>query len=191
MADGARLIVISGPSGAGKTSIALRLLRDDRFARAVTATTRRPRPGEVAGTDYEFLSREAFNERLEDDGFLEYAEVYGDLYGTPRRNVAAIRESGRHCVLVVDVQGVESLQALGSEVLGPGTLYVFVKPPSLEELEARLRNRAGDTDAAIAARLAAATEEMKKEPDYELVLVNDDIERAVRELAEALGLDLD
>jgi len=188
--DPARVIVISGPSGAGKTSIAYRLLGDARFARVVTATTRAPRPRETADVDYEFLSAEAFRERLAAGGFLEYAEVYGDLYGTPRNNVRAIRESGRHCVLVVDVQGVETLKAEGSEDLGTDPLYVFVKPPSMSELEARLRSRGGDSDAAIAARLAAAAEEMEKERDYELVLVNDDIERAVGELAEAIGLTL-
>lgn len=189
-ANSARVIVISGPSGAGKTSIVHRLLRDARFARVVTATTRSPRPGETPDVDYEFLSSEAFRKRLAADGFLEHAEVYGDLYGTPRNNVRAIRESGRHCVLVVDVQGVETLRAAGGEDLGTDPLYVFVKPPSMNELEARLRSRGGDSDAAIAARLAAAAEEMDKERDYELVLVNDDIERAVGELAETLGLTL-
>ena len=131
-ADSARLIVISGPSGVGKTSVALTLLEDERFRRALTATTRAPRGEERDGVDYHFLSREAFEARRERGALLEWAAVYEDLYGTPRENVEAILASGRHCLLLLDVQGVESLQRDGVPAL-----YVFVTAPSAEELERR------------------------------------------------------
>lgn len=180
-----RLIVVSGPSGAGKTSLALRMLADRRFARALTATTRAPRGAERDGRDYQFLSEPAFQARLRGGRFLEHARVYGDLYGTPRDNVRAILDSKRHCLLVVDVQGVESLQAQGIEAL-----YVFVKAPSAQELEARLRGRGDDSESSVRERLEAAHRELQREEDYELVLVNDDLESAARALARAVGLDL-
>jgi guanylate kinase len=180
-----RLIVISGPSGAGKTSVARRLLEDPRFARSVTATTRAPRGSERDGVDYEFLSPEAFERRVAEGGFLEHAHVYGARYGTPRKNVQAILESGRHCLLVVDVQGVESLQAEDTQAL-----YVFVAAPSMDELEARLRGRGLDEEGAVETRLATAQEEMDKRDRFDLVLVNDEIDRAADALARHLGLEL-
>ena len=181
----AQLIVISGPSGVGKTSVAEALLGDDRFMRALTATTRAARGAERDGVDYHFLSRQAFIVERERGALLEWADVYGDLYGTPRQNVESILDSGRHCVLLLDVQGVESLQADGVEAI-----YVFVTAPSAEELERRLRGRANDTPESLAARLRAANEEMKKQDRFDRTLVNDDIERAARELAGWVGIDL-
>lgn len=179
-----RLVVISGASGAGKTSVAYRVLEDARFERAVTATTRAPRPGEQDAVDYHFLSRPAFQARWTADGFLAPAEVYGHLYGTPRENVERIRASGRHCLLVIDVQGVEDLKAQGVEAL-----YVFVDAPSFEELERRLRGRGDDAAERIEARLAAARAELDKKDLFDRVLVNDDVERAARELAAWIGVE--
>jgi len=180
-----QLIVMSGASGVGKTSIAERLLAHPAFARAVTATTRAPRGGEQDGVDYHFLDAEAFRSGIAVGRFLEHADVYGRLYGTPRANVEQILESGRNCVLLLDVQGVESLRADGVEAL-----YVFVAPPSMEELERRLRSRADDTPEAIEARLRAAAHEMTKQDAFDRVLVNDEVERAARELAGWVGIDL-
>jgi len=180
-----QLLVVSGASGAGKTSVAHRLLEDPRFARAVTATTREPRGEEQDGQAYHFLTAGAFHKRLLADGFLAPAEVYGHWYGTPRENVDAILASGRHCLLVIDVQGVEDLRASAVEAL-----YVFVDATSLEELERRLRSRGNDAPERISARLRAARAELKKKDLFDRVLVNDDIERAARELAGWVGLEL-
>lgn len=182
----AQLIVISGASGVGKTSIAERLLAHPGFARAVTATTRAPRGTERDGVDYHFLGEEAFRAGIAAGRFLEHADVYGRMYGTPRANVEQILESGRNCVLLLDVQGVESLRAADVEAL-----YVFVAPPSMAELERRLRSRADDTPGAIEARLRAAETEMTKQDAFDRVLVNDEIERAARELAGWVGIDLE
>ncbi len=179
-----RLVVMSGASGAGKTSVAYRLLEDARFERAVTATTRAPREGERDGVDYHFLDEATFRARWEAGGFLAPAEVYEHLYGTPRENVERIRASGRHCLLVIDVQGVEDLKAQAVE-----GFYVFVDAPSFEELERRLRGRGKDAADRIEARLAAARAELNKKDLFDRVLVNDDVERAARELAAWIGVE--
>lgn len=182
----ARLIVISGASGVGKTSLAQRLLEHPAFRRAVTATTRAPRGQEQDQVDYHFLSRERFEAEIEAGRFLEHAHVYGRLYGTPRENVEKILQSGQHCVLLLDVQGVESLRADDVEAL-----YVFVTAPSMAELERRLRMRADDTQDALEARIRAAEQEMNKQVLFDRVLVNDEVERAARELAGWVDIDLD
>jgi guanylate kinase len=182
----AQLIVISGASGVGKTSLAQRLLAHPRFERAVTATTRTPRGQERDGVDYHFLSRPQFEADIAAGRFLEYADVYGRLYGTPRENVERILQSGQNCVLLLDVQGVESLRAADVEAL-----YVFVTAPSMEELERRLRTRGNDEPQALEARIRAARDEMTRQDRFDRILVNDEIERAARELAAWVGVDLD
>jgi len=183
--DAPRLVVVSGASGAGKTSVAQRLLQDSRFGRAVTATTREPREGEQDDVDYHFLTAGAFHKRLIAAELLAPAEVYGHWYGTPRENVEAILASGRHCILVIDVQGVEDLKESGVEAL-----YVFVDAPSFEDLQERLRSRGDEDPEKISARLRAALGELEKKDLFDKVLVNEDIERAARELAGWLGIDL-
>ena len=181
----AHLVVISGCSGAGKTTVAQRLLQDPRFARAVTATTREPRGAEQPGLDYDFLSKADFQAGIEAGAFLEHALVYGDHYGSPRKNVERILDSGRNCLLVVDVQGAAAIRDLGVEATS-----VFVKAPSLAELEARLRGRGEDDDAAIRRRLEAAKQELLEARHFDVVLVNDQVEDAARRLAADLGIEL-
>ncbi len=179
-----RVIVISGLSGAGKSTIASSLLRDPRMGRARTATTRVPRGSEADGVEYDFLTEEAFRAGLARGDFLEHAEVYGRLYGTPRANLERILASGRDCVLVVDVQGARTLRKLGFE-----GFYVFVQAPSFEELAARLVRRGEDDPEVIERRLAAAERELAEAEKFDLVLVNDDVDLATRRLADAAGVE--
>lgn len=184
-APAAQLVVMSGLSGAGKTSIARHLLTDPRFARALTATTRPPRGEEEDGVDYHFLDPLEFQAKADEGAFIEHAVVYKYRYGTPRKNVQDIIDSGRHCLLVVDVQGAASLRQLGIQAL-----YVFVKAPSLEALEARLRGRDQDGEGEIRDRLEAARAELLEEPHFDVAIVNETVAAAANELAGHLGIDL-
>lgn len=164
------LVVLSGPSGAGKDALLTRLREGGRpYHFVVTATTRPPRPGERDGVDYLFLSEEAFRDLLERGGFLEHARVYGHWYGVPREPVARALEEGRDVVLKVDVQGARTLKALA-----PEAVFIFLAPPTLEELERRLRRRKTEDPAALALRLATAREEMAHLPMFDYLVLNPD-----------------
>ena len=171
------VIVLSGPSGCGKTSVVAEILKDPRFERSISATTRPPRPGEVDGREYYFLDETEFRRRIAEHRFVEWAEVYGALYGTPREPLERALAAGKGFVLNIDPQGAAKLRAAGWK-----GLYVFLLPPSLEVLEARLRNRGTDDEAAISRRLARARAEMGEAPNYDVTVVNDDIERAADEI---------
>ncbi len=180
-----RLVVVSGPSGVGKTAVIDRLLAHARFARAVTATTRTPRTGEKDGIDYVFLSKDEFARRVAAGWFLEHADVYGRLYGTPRIHAEAILASGRHCLLNIDVQGAASLRAAGVDAW-----FVFLVPPSLAELERRLKDRGLDAVDVVAGRLAAVDREMAQADRFDLRLVNRDLDVTARKLALSVGVAL-
>jgi guanylate kinase len=173
------LMVLSAPSGAGKTTVCHGLLKlHPALKRCVTATTRAPRKGEKNGRDYYFLSRRDFLRRLKGGGFYEHAEVAGNFYGTPRKEVEEHLEKGVSLVLVLDVQG-------GAEVRRkrPDSVLVFLMPPSFHELRKRLKSRGTDTEAAIRRRLALARKEIKASKNYEYVVFNDDLTEAVRQVS--------
>jgi len=180
-----KLVVISGPSGAGKTTVLREVFHRASvpLVASVSATTRKPRPGEVADVDYHFLSREEFARRREAGEFLECCEVYGrgDWYGTLRGEVAPRLAAGKWVVLEIDVQG--TLSVLKQY---PDALTIFLRPSSPAELERRLRDRGTETEEAISRRLAVAAEEMKYIDRYRFVVINDDVEQAVAELCRIL-----
>ncbi|MCI9128750.1 MAG: guanylate kinase [Eggerthellaceae bacterium] len=177
MSGRGNLFVISGPSGVGKGTL-VSMLKDAEAAWvSVSATTRHPRPGEVDGVDYLFMDKQDFLHKADDGGFLEWAEYSGNCYGTPRDTVESHLEAGEDVILEIEVQG--ALQVRGSM---PEAHLVFIEPPSMEELEARLRGRGTESEEAISKRLQAAKVEMDSKMKYDYVLVNDDIESAFEEL---------
>lgn len=179
------LLVLSGPSGVGKTVVGERILKDPRFGRAITATTRAPREGERDGVDYHFLTVEEFRRRLAAGWFLEHAEVYGRLYGTPVASVEDLRAAGLHCLLVIDVQGAATLRRQGVDAL-----FVFLDPPSLDELARRLAGRDGAQSPAFLKRMAAAATELAQAPSFDCRVVNLEIEDTARKVASCAGVTL-
>ncbi len=179
-----RIIVLTAPSAAGKTTIARRVLEAfPGMAFSVSVTTRPPRPGEQDGRDYHFVSREAFERMRAAGELLEYEEVYpGLFYGTPRSAVEAAART--HPVLLdIDVKGALNVKQL----FGDRALALFIAPPSLDTLEERLRRRGTETEASLRARLDRAREEMAYRDRFDAVIVNDDLERAVAEAIEQVG----
>jgi len=172
------LLIISAPSGAGKTTLVQALLaRDPQVVYSVSCTTRAPRPGERDGVDYHFLGEADFRQRIAAGDLLEYAEVHGHFYGTPRGWIEAQLTADRDVILDIDTQGAAQVRALMPDALG-----VFILPPSLAVLESRLRARQTDSDAVIARRLAAARAESAHCNDYDYVIINSDLEVAIGDL---------
>ncbi len=180
-----RLIIISAPSGCGKTTIVERLLaRNKRLTRSVSYTTRAPRPGEQDGVDYFFVSPQDFGGKLEKNFFLEHATVFGERYGTSEAFVKEKIKQGKDCILAVDVQGMKQL--LKRFQNGAAIVSIFVMPPSLEALESRLRKRSTETEAEVKKRLAIAKQEIAERSIYDHVVVNEEVEDAVRKIEEIL-----
>jgi guanylate kinase len=173
-----RPVVLAAPSGTGKTTIAHRLVEGTgEFVFSVSATTRPPRKGERNGMDYWFISRPDFEEMRDQGELAEWAEVHGNMYGTPLRNFEEAAARGEHLVLDIDVQGARQIR----ERI-PQALLVFVIPPSAEVLVSRLTKRGTEADDEVARRLRAARRELQRARDFDHVVVNDDLERAVEEI---------
>ena len=172
------LFVLCAPSGTGKSTLVRRLVAEcPNFAFSVSCTTRAPRPGERDGVDYHFLSREEFLRRREAGFFAEWAEVHGNLYGTPKAATLELLAQGRDVLFDIDVQGARQLRAS----LGAGA-YVFLFPPSPQELHSRLTRRGTEDAETLARRMAAAKEEIAHSPEFDYWIVNDDLEDAYRRL---------
>ena len=181
--DRGTLFVLSGPSGVGKGALRAAALRDiEGLTYSVSCTTRSPRPGDREGVDYRFVSDEDFSRMVEQGLFLEYARVHGGpRYGTLREDVERELDAGRDVLLEIDVQG-----ALQVRSLLPDAVSIFVLPPSEEELERRLRGRGTETEAELRARLKSAGQELREAGKYDLILVNDDLNRASAELKKMI-----
>lgn len=169
-------IILSSPSGAGKSTLARRLMAwDPSLAFSVSATTRAPREGETDGVEYFFRTRAAFLGMVDAGEMLEHAEVFGNLYGTPRAPVEAAMAAGRDTLFDIDWQGGQQVR---NSAIGKDVVSIFILPPSIAALESRLRTRAQDSDAVIAGRMEKSRDEISHWAEYDYVLVNDDLDAA-------------
>ncbi len=178
------LLILSSPSGAGKSTLARRLMEWDPTLRfSVSATTRAPRPGEEDGREYYFKSRAEFESMVAAGEMLEHAEVFGNFYGSPKGPVETAMKEGRDTLFDIDWQGGQQIR---NSALGRDVVSVFVLPPSIAELERRLRGRAQDSDEVIAGRMAKSQAEISHWAEYDYVIVNTDIDKAFNELLTIL-----
>ena len=177
------MLVLSSPSGAGKTSIARQLLAEDaNLTLSVSATTRPARPNEVDGRDYHFVDQARFGEMVAANAFLEYATVFGNSYGTPKADVMAVLEAGGDVLFDIDWQGTQQVANAARDDL----VSVFILPPSRVALQSRLEGRAQDSAEVVTARMAKASDEISHYPEYEYIVVNDDLDRSVRSVRAIL-----
>jgi guanylate kinase len=180
------MLVLSSPSGAGKTTLSRRLLESDAaVAMSVSATTRRPRQGEVEGRDYFFVSPSAFTAMVEGNAFLEHALVFGNRYGTPKEPVMLALAKGRDVLFDIDWQGTQQLR----QQAGDDLVSIFVLPPSHAELERRLRARAQDSEDVVAARMARANNEISHWAEYDYVVINDDLDATLAKIKTILAAE--
>lgn len=182
MSDRGLLIVLSGPSGAGKGTICSRLRAEmPNLIYSVSMTTRQPRVGEVEGVNYFFRDKEEFEELLKEDAFLEYAKVYDNYYGTPKKHVMDLLDQGKSVLLEIDIQGAMQVKERYSDAI-----FIYIVPPSLTELSARLRGRATDSEEVIDKRLSLACSELALAHRYDYIVVNDDLDEATEKTASIL-----
>ena len=178
MSEKGKLIVISGPSGAGKSTVVFKAIEDRKdMCFSISVTTRKPRPGETDGVEYFFVDPDRFKEMVENDELLEHAEYVANFYGTPRHYVEEKLAAGMNVILDIEVQGARQV----NEKM-PDAVKIFIIPPSLDELRRRLEGRGTDTARAIEARLIRARQEYEEADFYDYIIVNDDAEKAAKEL---------
>ena len=172
------LLVVSGPSGAGKGTICKALLnKNDKIKLSVSATTRKPRNGEVHGVNYFFIEKEEFTKMIENGEFLEYAQIYDNFYGTPKAAIIECLEKGQDVILEIEMQGAKQIK----EVYPEG-VFIFVLPPSLEELKSRIVGRGTETAEEIEKRFSCAFEEINQIVNYDYFIVNEDVEKSVNDI---------
>ncbi|MBL8398320.1 MAG: guanylate kinase [Candidatus Accumulibacter sp.] len=172
------LYIVVAPSGAGKTTLVRLLLENDPGIRvSISHTTRQPRAGERNGIEYHFTDQPTFQKKIDNGDFIEWAEVHGNFYGTSRSGIAAAIEAGQDVLLEIDWQGAKQVRTLFPQAIG-----VFILPPSMAELETRLRKRATDSEQTIARRMAAAREEMRHVAEFDYVIINDHLPRALNDV---------
>jgi len=178
------VFVVVAPSGAGKSSLVNALLaQDPSLCLSVSATTRAPRSGEIDGKDYRFVSKADFVAMQQSDQLLEWAEVHGNLYGTPRDQIDQAIEQGRDVLLEIDWQGARQVKRLFTQTIG-----IFILPPSIQVLEQRLQLRGQDSQEVIARRIQAASDEILRAPECEYVIINQDFRIALAELTEVIAV---
>ncbi len=179
------LIVISGPSGAGKGSVCKELMKKYDYNISVSATTRLPREGEVNGVNYYFLDRKSFEDKLCKDEFLEYANVYGNYYGTPKKNVENELNKGNKIILEIDIQGTLQVQKIYKNAI-----YIFLLPPSISELKNRILKRGSETESSFNLRFSSVNEELKYINSYDYVVINDDLDSAVDKVHSIINTEM-
>lgn len=172
-----QLLVVSGPSGAGKGTICKALIEKNPIWISTSCTTRKPRVGEIEGVNYFFIEREEFLKRIDNDEFLEYAEVYGNFYGTPRSEVLKLLEEGKNVILEIDIQGALKIKSSYSE-----GVFIFIMPPSMEELRNRITNRGSETPESLKTRMESAYDEISFASKYDYAVVNDEVHEAVKKI---------
>lgn len=170
------LLVVSAPSGCGKGTILGEILKDDSFYYSISATTRAPREGEQDGVNYHFITKEEFEQRIAQGGMLEYAQYCGNYYGTPKKEVEQMRDAGRDVILEIEVEG-----AMKVRVLCPDAVFLFIAPPSVEELRRRLNKRGTEAAEVIEERVSQAARELSYANRYDYIIVNGELEKAIQD----------